>query len=228
MVVRGPLSQDIAQDGLGDALASVDGVARTEVEVGDDGQQVVRVYLDGSQAPEDVAKAVEAAVQSGADNLPATIAPTKTADARRPGLGRGLDSLLSAAGSSPVMGTPLHQSLKVQYSTGAAELALVAIEESTDGIVVRARDSHGRDAVANVDGTSAGLNYAVNDAVAELAGEPSSPEVLAVEVRDHEHASVLTVLLETASGKRVAGAAVVEAGMPFTLGRAIWAALGSG
>ncbi|VAW04465.1 hypothetical protein MNBD_ACTINO02-2130 [hydrothermal vent metagenome] len=224
MVVRGPLSEDIAQEELTDKLGSVAGVANTEVEIGGDGKQVVRLFLDGTQSPEDVAKAVEAALKTAPVDPPVAITPARPAEVRRQGLGRGLESLLSPAG---VAGTVQRPEPQVQYSTTSTQLALVAIEESAEGIVVRARDTLGRDAVAKVDGTSAGLNYAVTHAVAELAGQASAPEVLAVEVRDHDAASVLTVLLRTATGNQVAGAAVVEAGMPFTLGRAIWVALAS-
>ncbi len=224
MVVRGPLSEDAPKGELTDTLGNVAGVATTEVEIGGDGKQVVRLFLDGTQSPEDVAKAVEAALKTASVEAPAAIAPAKPAELRRQGLGRGLESLLPSSG---VAGIVAGNDPQVQYSTTSTQLALVAIEESTDGIVVRARDTLGRDAVAPVDGTPAGLNYAVTNAVSELAGQSAPPEVLAVEVRDHEPASVLTVLLRTAAGKQVAGAAVVEAGMPFTLGRALWVALAS-
>jgi hypothetical protein len=224
MVVRDTPSDDIPQGDLSNALENVAGVANTEVEIGGDGKQVVRLFLDGTQSPEDVAKAVEAALKAAPVEVPASIAPSRSNEVRRQGLGRGLESLLPSSGIAPL---PQRNEPQVQYSTTSRQLALVAIEESTDGIVVRARDTLGRDAIARVDGTAAGLNYAVTNAVAELAGQPSAPEVLAVEVRDHDPASVLTVLLRTAAGKQVAGAAVVEAGMPFTLGRAIWVALAS-
>ncbi|GBE25474.1 hypothetical protein BMS3Bbin02_01760 [bacterium BMS3Bbin02] len=145
MVVRGPLSEDAPKGELTDTLGNVAGVATTEVEIGGDGKQVVRLFLDGTQSPEDVAKAVEAALKTASVEAPAAIAPAKPAELRRQGLGRGLESLLPSSG---VAGIVAGNDPQVQYSTTSTQLALVAIEESTDGIVVRARDTLGRDAVA--------------------------------------------------------------------------------
>ena len=103
-------------------------------------------------------------------------------------------------------------------------LALVAVEETAGGVSVRAADSIGGVAFSPVEDTSS-LNQAVVSAVGRLRRVRPLPRLAGVEVRDVNGAAVLTVVLTLADGQRAVGAALVDAGMPFTLGRAVWDAL---
>ena len=65
---------------------------------------------------------------------------------------------------------------------------------------------------------------AVTEAVASLRGVSPSPVLLGVEDRFMEGVDVVSVLIET-DGEHYAGAAVVRGGRPFSVGRAVDAAL---
>ena len=60
--------------------------------------------------------------------------------------------------------------------------------------------------------------------VAALGGGPA-PRLLSVSSTDVEGSTAVTVVLEGAGGRRVAGAAIVAAGHAFAVGRATWSAL---
>jgi hypothetical protein len=105
-------------------------------------------------------------------------------------------------------------------------LALVAVEETAGGISVRAADSAGGIAFSPVEDARS-LNQAVVAAVARLRQERPAPRLAGVEIRDVNGDPVLTVVLVFADGRRSVGAALVAGGMPFTLGRAVWEAIGS-
>jgi hypothetical protein len=96
----------------------------------------------------------------------------------------------------------------------------LAIEETTDGVEVRAVDDAGREAGAVVAPGADGLTTAVAAAVARLRGFPP-PRGVVVNTRDVDGATVVTVLIEMPSGARAAGAAMVTGGLPFTVGRAV-------
>jgi hypothetical protein len=141
---------------------------------------------------------------------------------RRGGLGRGLDSIIASTDGEPA---PAHLiSFKL---TASPVLDLIAVEESASGITVRAVDSTSSVAEAKVIGGSRSLNSAIVAAVAELLGEMPAPRLVSVELRDTDVAPVLVVTVELADTTLAAGAAVVQGGMPFTLGRATWAAVTS-
>ena len=61
--------------------------------------------------------------------------------------------------------------------------------------------------------------------MAGLRGVSPTPVLLRVEDRFIEGVDVVSVLIETDEGERYAGAAVVRGGRPFSVGRAVDAAL---
>lgn len=141
---------------------------------------------------------------------------------KRSGLGRGLDSLISVTGDEPV---PAHL-VSIDLSSQPS-LEMIAIEESAGGVTVRAVDTAGAVADVKVIGAAGSINPTIVAAVAELLGEAPAPRLVSVELRDTEVASVMVVALELADTTVAAGAAVVQGGMPFTLGKATWAAIRS-
>lgn len=104
---------------------------------------------------------------------------------------------------------------------------MIAIEESSTGVTVRAVDTARNVAEAKVIGGASSINPVIVSAVAELLGELPAPRLASVELRDTEIAAVLVVTLELADTTIAAGAAVVQGGMPFTLGKAAWSAIKS-
>lgn len=141
---------------------------------------------------------------------------------RKGGLGKGLDSLLPDAVAERA---PAHL-VSIDLSNPPS-LDMIAIEESASGVTVRAVDSANNIAEAKVNSGTASINPAIVSAVAELVGEMPAPRLVAVELRDTEVAAVLVVTLELADTTIAAGAAVVQGGMPFTLGKAAWSAIRS-
>jgi hypothetical protein len=103
-------------------------------------------------------------------------------------------------------------------------LELVTVEETRDGVAVRAADSAGHMVVAPVN-DPATLNAVIVSVIARLLGESPAPALLGAELKDLGGIRVLTVVLGLAAGRRAVGAAPFDGGMPFTLGRAIWEAL---
>ena len=111
--------------------------------------------------------------------------------------------------------------------TQPPSLDMIAIEESANGVTVRASDTDRNVAEAKAMSGPSSINPAIVTAVAELLGALPAPRLVSVELRDTEAASVLVVTLEMADRSIAAGAAVVQGGMPFTLGKAAWAAIKS-
>lgn len=197
----------------------VDGVANVEVDLREDGRPRLRVWLDGSIEAGEVGNHIEGLVAQ------AFLAATTeaAAPARRTGLGRSLDDLMAAADDE----LPPAQLVPTATETEAMErtrLTLIAVEETAGGISVRASDSAGGISFSPVSDPRS-LNQAVVSAVARLRRERPVPRLAGVELRDVEGSPVLTVVLAHADGRRLVGASLVEGGMPFTLGRAVWEAL---
>jgi hypothetical protein len=217
---------------LQDAVLAVDGIAAAEVEPGTDRGPTVRVWLDGTRTPDFVSADVQRVLEqaglhaapptgtrsrpqdpfagSGPIEVPGGEPPDANGGARRSGLGRGLEALIP--GPDPDLAS-------------INRLESIGVEESAIGTVVRAADGAGRFAVAPVD-PGRSLNQAVATAVAELSGVTGVPVVLAVEVRRLAGSPVLITVVEH-DGRWASGAALVDSGMSYALGRAIWAALRS-
>ena len=200
---------------LQDLIAAVDGVSDVEIDLREDGKPHVRVWLDGtvpaSAVSEEVRIVVAAAMESTA---------TPAASSRRgPGGTRG-EILATEDGS----GLPVQVDSSV--NPAATTLALVAVEETADGVSVRAADSRGGLAFSPV-ADPRSINQAVVNAVARLRRERPVPRLAGVETRNVSGQPVLTVVLAFVDDTRAVGSALVVGGMPFTLGMAVWEALGS-
>ena len=104
-------------------------------------------------------------------------------------------------------------------------LVKLVIEETGDTVVAVASDSSGRSARSHVGEGDDAFLTAVTDAVAELRGVTPTPVLLSVDDRFLAGVDVISVLIENAVGERYAGAAVLRGGRPFTVGRAVDAAL---
>ncbi len=235
-------------------MLGIPGVVGAEVAEMDSGAPSVRIWTDDSRDPAELDAEVRAIVSraratggehpsrqrqsaESADAPPATNATDVTPDratvsplasapnpspVKRSGLGRGLDSLISVAGSEPA---PAHL-VSIDLTTQSS-LEMIAIEESAGGVTVRAMDTAGVVAEAKVIGAAGSINPTIVAAVAELLGETPAPRLVSVELRDTEVAAVMVVTLELVDTTVAAGAAVVQGGMPFTLGKASWAAIRS-
>ena len=203
------------------AVLLVPGIVAAEVEPREADGPLVRVWLDGSRDAHDVADDVRAILgEAGFGSAPPMIEPDEAAPAvpdrngKRTGLGRGLEALIPPVGPEP--------DAESAAAVEAARLDMVAIEERAGGTVVRVRATDGGEHVVPVT-PGASLNDAIAVAVAGLRGLDPAPVLRAVEVRTIADLPVMVVIAE-AGGRSVSGTAIVEAGMPFTLGSALWAA----
>jgi hypothetical protein len=201
---------------LHDAVLAVAGIAATEIEPRPGGGPFVRVWLDGARNEADVAGDVRRVLAEagygtrGVDRPQSAQEEAEVRPPRRPGLGRGLEALIPPAEPEPA-------------TKGPRRLRLVAVEETTAGTKVRAVDGGGVDVMVAAP-PGADVNAAVVAAVASLLGV-AAPQLDAVEVRDMGATMVMIVVITDPSGRRASGSAIVEAGMPFTLGRAVWSAI---
>lgn len=108
----------------------------------------------------------------------------------------------------------------------APRLASLAVDESDSGVVVTATAADGRRYSRRAPADDESVSEAVVAAVGALVdGRPS--RLLAMTVSEAEGSTAVTVILERADGSRAAGSALVAAGKPFALARAVMAALRS-
>ncbi len=226
----------MSADALRKELMAVPGVVDAEV----DGDAVtpsgVRVKLDQAADPAIVEESVRRILAS--HGMRSRLGPMASPSSGpppppgAPGAGRSgavvpiasfetVESAPSPAESLPPERPPLHPAPQ------PAEPALdqIAVVETRDGVVVTATTVDGRSESRRARWSEGELNEAVIAAVAALVGNEPQPLVLGVEERELGGVATVMVVLERAGGKRVAGAAVVEAGAPFALGKAVWAAL---
>jgi hypothetical protein len=197
-------------------VCSLPGVASAEVTPRVGAPPFVRVWTDGTRPNAEVQQAVERIAVRDAP-------PREDATRRRAGLGRTLEDTLPAALAEPA---PSHLAIDVESDRPSGHFLKLAIEETIDGVEVRAIDGAGREAGAVVAPGADGLARAVATAVASLRGFPP-PHDIAANTRDVDGTTVVTVLLEMSSGTTLAGAAIVTGGLPFTVGRAVDSALNS-
>lgn len=201
-------------DELRGLLEGVPGIAGLEIDLREHGSPRLRVRLDGSQPSAEVG-----------DEIRRRIAGSRTEQrqsiGRRTGLGRGLADIFASDATD-------QESSLVQSAPPAPKpvLVMVAVEETAGGISVRAADSGGGVAFSPVEDPRS-LNQAVVSAVGRLRQERPLPRLSGVEIRDVNGAPILTVVLTLADGKQAVGSALVDGGMPFTLGVAVWEALTS-
>lgn len=237
-------------DELHAAVLGVPGVVGAVVSGKGSGIPTVRVWTDDSRDPGELqaeVKSLVARARTGGlerstapvirevaaprDPVPPDVVPAQQIDGapppvpgfpKRSGLGRGLESLIPNAVEERA---PAH--LVSIDLTKQPVLEMIAIEESASGVAVRALDTARNLAEAKVIGGASSINPMIVAAVAELLGELPAPRLVSVELRDTEAAAVLVVTLELGDATIAAGAAVVQGGMPFTLGKAAWAAIKS-
>jgi hypothetical protein len=228
------------------AVRSLPGVASADVMPQSGAPPVVRLWTDGTIPDVVVQRAVQLLVAkgsaNGSDAVPAEAfaaepiaeAPTEeTLDdgdetsaakpaTRRVGLGKTLGETLPGAFAETA---PSHlATATIPDEGGVRRFLRLAIEETSDGVDVRAVDDLGRETEAAVGPGPDGLTVAVASAVARLRGFPS-PRRTATNTRDVDGTTVVTVLVELPGGEKAAGAAIVTGGLPFTVGRAVDSAL---
>lgn len=210
----------MSADELRTALQAVPGVASAQVDDENGMAPMVRLWLDGSRSGSAVEDDVEDVISGAGYRRRST---TATENGRRGGLGKGLEALFPlAAEETP----PAHlQEIGPAADSRTHRFAKISIEESRGGVVVRVEDANGAQASAEVGEGSRPVDEAVVGAVADLLGVAHEVELVAVDHRVVAGSDIVSVLLESHSGARYAGAAIVEGGRPFTVGRATYAAL---
>ena len=207
---------EMTVEDLRSAVLAVPGVAAAEIAIREDETPVVRVWTDGSRHDTEIHNDVCDVIAIhgyGSGNAPSGRAAV---EARVAG---------AVGGTPPVVvdesGYAGGDQLDAVVSTGLAKLI---IEETGNDVVAVASDARGRTARALVGDGSDAFMVAVTEAVASLRGVSPSPVLLRVEDRFMEGVDVVSVLIET-DGEHYAGAAVVRGGRPFSVGRAVDAAL---
>jgi hypothetical protein len=197
---------------LRESVRCIPGVVSSEVSLGPDEEPLVRVWTDGTRPDADLQSAVELAVAM----IKSDIEPSDQV-----GLHRVPDKIMPDA--SPER-TPVSLNPAIEVAPPTGRIARLSIEESRDCVEVRAVDDAGRSGTAVVGDGDDALNVAIAVAVARLRGV-AEPTSVRVDVRDVGDSNVVTALIDLPSGDRVVGAAIATGGQPFTLGRAIDAAL---
>jgi hypothetical protein len=231
------------------AVRSLPGVASADVTPQSGAPPIVRLWTDGTIPDAVVQRAVQLLVAKGSangsdpvhaeafepepiaeppiDEVPAIDAadvPAVKPAKRRVGLGKTLGETLPGAFAETA---PSHLATEtIPDKAGVRRFLRLAIEETSDGVGVRAVDDLGRETEAAVGPGADGLTVAVASAVARLRGFPS-PLRTATNTRDIDGTTVVTVLVELPGGEKAAGAAIVTGGLPFTVGRAVDSALTS-
>ena len=197
------------------AVIAVPGVAFAEVALRDDDAPVVRVWTDGSRG--------DLVVQNDVGDV---IAIHGYGSGRMEANRAALEARIAdtIGGLSPGRSTDA-ASRPMPLPADAPGLVKLVIEETGDTLVAIASDSSGRSARSHVGEGDDAFLRAVTDAVSELRGVTPTPALLSVEDRFVAGVDVISVLIENAVGERYAGAAVVRGGRPFTVGRAVDAAL---
>lgn len=200
-------------DDLQAAVRAVPGVAHAEVVLHDEGVPVVRVWTDFSRP--------DGAVHTDVADILAIhgyLAPNHATD--RAALEARIHDSAERIGAAPIGASRLEPLPPIPPA-----LAKLVIEENGERVIAVASDNTGRSARAVVgEGPDAFLG-AVTDAVSELRGVQPPPVLVSVEDRFVAGVDVISVLIENGVGERYAGAAVVRGGRPYTVGRAIDAAL---
>lgn len=215
----------MSTDELRAALLAVPGIASAEVTERPGDTPIVRLWLDGSRPGEDVQRDVDDVIAGEGyrrkEEPIETVAATT--EGKRMGLGRGLETLIPVA-EHEVAPNHLQEVAVMNATTAAVQLVKVAIEESAEGVLVRVEDSTGASWAADVGEGETALQDSVVSAIAGLFGLAGGVRLIAIDERHVADTQVVSVVLERGSGRRHAGAAVVEGGRPFTIGRAAYAA----
>lgn len=202
-------------DDLRLAVKAVPGVAHAEVSLRDTGTPVVRVWTDGTRP--------DGAVHTDVSDVLAIhgyLRPRHGIDAA------ALEARINDS-AERIGAAPIGVSRVLPLPETPPVLAKLVIEENGDTVIAVASDSTGRTASAVVGEGPDAFLAAVTDAVAELRGVAPHPVLVNIEDRFVAGVDVISVLIENGMGERYAGAAVVRGGRPYTVGRAVDAALAS-
>ncbi|MDH3730366.1 MAG: hypothetical protein OES13_04475 [Acidimicrobiia bacterium] len=193
---------------LTEELTAIAGVEGADVSVSDAGVTGVKVRLETDADADGVGRAVqEVMVRHGVRARLGTTPPPPPAP-------------LVALADYPPPSEP------VVGPTVEATIAGVAVTETAKGLEVSVTATDGRIASQRCRGGEEALAEAVAIAAAELFGNGAA---VLVEYRREAIAEteVVTVVIDSGSGGRLAGAAVMGAGFPFAVARAVAAALGA-
>jgi hypothetical protein len=207
-------------------ITTVAGVASVDLDLRPAGPPVLRAQLDGTRPAEEVAAELQRILAGAgvASPPPPPSAPEPPPDPQ-PVVWQAAEPPATAPPPPTNAGwEPPDASVTRLPVATHTRLELVTVEETRDGVAVRAADSAGHMVVAPVH-DPATLNAVIVSVIARLVAEVPAPALLGAELKDLGGIRVLTVVLGLADGRRAVGAAPFDGGMPFTLGRAIWEAL---
>ncbi len=219
---------------LRESLEGVAGVADAEVDEAEGHTTGVRIRLDPDADPGEVGERVRRVLSE--HGIRARIAPPPEPEEppKRPRLSGpppppGAGTVLALADGprrAPVSVAidPPADAPEIPPVAGAS-LAGVSVEETRDGVVVTATAADGRQEARRARWSEGGLEDALVGAVAALAGHEPAPALVGAQNVEVEGTATVMVVLERVDGRRLAGAAVIEAGAPFALARAVWSAL---
>ncbi len=210
----------MASEQLSDQLQAIPGVASAEVTIKDGSAPVARIWLDGSEDPDEVRDKVTALLGS---HVPTKVVPDRSL--KRSGLGRGLGELLA----DPDSGATLPHINGGGGVGGATEsdgsVERVAVVETEDGVHVEIEDAGGNRRSERV-GADGSIDAAVLGAVRSLMGVAADVELSAADLSGPD-GDVVVVTTTGPDGRRTAGAAFVDFGRPWALTRAATQALAS-
>ncbi len=206
-----------------DVLA-IAGIADAEVDT-EGPTPVVRVWLDGTREATEVASRIRGLLTRRERSGPGSDHPDPVSvrqQAKRSGLGRGLESLIPPPVEEAV--SPPHLR-PLRDADDPLQLEAVAVVESAGGVVVTAEDSAGRAAEAQA--SDRDVDGAVAVAVAAIVGA-ATPVATTVVAHEAGGVPITTVVVDMPDGTRRVGSVVTGAGRPYTVGRAVWVALTAG
>lgn len=237
----------MAPSTIRDELLAVAGVAEAEIDLAAGVPTGVRLRLDPDADPEAVGELVQRILSAhgirarvGGPGAAAPEPPPRSGPPPPPGAPGAVVSLAGFEGAAGRRGP-----VRVAMDRGPEEdeqpppavpaaprppgwgLAGVAVEETREGVIVTATGTDGSRQSRRARWSEGGLDDAVVAAVAALAGEDAPPVLRGSEQVVVAGTPLVIVVLERLNGRSVSGAAVVEAGAPFALARAVWAALSS-
>ena len=206
-------------------LSAIDGVEDAELSFGDDGVAGVRVRLEVDADADGVGKAVQEVMSrhgvrtrlGDAPPPPPVGAVVSLAD--RP-------SAMDPVSPAPDEGQLVRPIAEAPQPIFGASVAGVAVSEGSNGLEVTVTTADGRSQAQRCRGGDQSIAEAVTMATASLFGDGGAVlvEYRRETIADHE---VVTVVVDVGTQGHVAGAAVVGAGFPFAVARAVWAALGA-
>ncbi len=221
----------VAGEDLRTRLLSVDGVTGADVDGSGGNPTGVRVVLAADADAAEVGRRVQ---QILADHgIKARVGRAPIPDGPPPPPGAPGDVVnLRAPGRSPAAAAEVAVDVRAPRAappavTGAS-LESLSVEETRDGVVVTARAADGRASSRRARWSEGGLHEAIVASVGDLASPAGQPLLLDVVESAVAGTTVVTVVVERVDGRRAAGAAAVETGPAFAVGKAAWQALTEG